>query len=254
MILRSLTKHIKEQNWFAVLLDFLIVVVGILMAFQITNWSEQRTATAQLEQAEVGLQQDLLTNYFNAKERTTFTQCRKEQVSQLSKKLLEPGDEWQSVAFNDDNTSLRAIPIVLRSASRNWGSREWDAEVSRGTFSLMDNDRRKQLERLFVETKDASVLQEHILTLQARVNVLSQNLTLSRSERLHYLELLAEIDEKSVSLERISALIAEAIEAIGVLIKESAKGEIQEYVARTNKGRLAVYGDCVNPIIIPFFN
>ncbi|MEL6996365.1 MAG: hypothetical protein AAGK67_17205 [Pseudomonadota bacterium] len=40
MRLRSLTKHIREQNWFAVFLDFFIVVVGILIAFQITNWNE----------------------------------------------------------------------------------------------------------------------------------------------------------------------------------------------------------------------
>ena len=42
MLLRSITKHVKDQNWFAVLLDFLIVVVGILIAFQITNWNEAR--------------------------------------------------------------------------------------------------------------------------------------------------------------------------------------------------------------------
>lgn len=42
MLLRSLTKHVKDQNWFAVFLDFFIVVAGILIAFQITNWSERR--------------------------------------------------------------------------------------------------------------------------------------------------------------------------------------------------------------------
>ena len=42
MRLRSLTKHIREQNWFAVALDFFIVVAGILIAFQITNWNERR--------------------------------------------------------------------------------------------------------------------------------------------------------------------------------------------------------------------
>ena len=42
MLLRSLTKHIREQNWFAVALDFFIVVAGILIAFQITNWNDQR--------------------------------------------------------------------------------------------------------------------------------------------------------------------------------------------------------------------
>ena len=42
MRLRSLTKHIREQNWFAVFLDFFIVVAGILIAFQITEWSAGR--------------------------------------------------------------------------------------------------------------------------------------------------------------------------------------------------------------------
>jgi len=42
MILRRVTEHVKDQNWFAVLLDFLIVVVGILIAFQITEWNEDR--------------------------------------------------------------------------------------------------------------------------------------------------------------------------------------------------------------------
>ena len=46
MLLRSVIKHVKDQNWFAVGLDFCIVVFGILIAFQITNWSEASRANA----------------------------------------------------------------------------------------------------------------------------------------------------------------------------------------------------------------
>ena len=42
MLLRRVTQHVKDQNWFAVGLDFFIVVLGILIAFQITNWNETR--------------------------------------------------------------------------------------------------------------------------------------------------------------------------------------------------------------------
>lgn len=49
MRLRSLTKHVRDQNWFAVFLDFFIVVVGILIAFQITNWNEARQERQQTE-------------------------------------------------------------------------------------------------------------------------------------------------------------------------------------------------------------
>lgn len=43
MILRRITEHVKAQNWFAVTLDFLIVVVGVFVGLQVTNWNALRT-------------------------------------------------------------------------------------------------------------------------------------------------------------------------------------------------------------------
>ena len=42
MLLRRVIDHVKAQNWTAVVLDFVIVVVGILIAFQVTQWNEAR--------------------------------------------------------------------------------------------------------------------------------------------------------------------------------------------------------------------
>src|SRR6056297_2064606 len=42
MILRSITRHVRDQNWFAVGLDFLIVVVGVFIGIQVANWNEER--------------------------------------------------------------------------------------------------------------------------------------------------------------------------------------------------------------------
>jgi hypothetical protein len=39
MLLRSVSQHIKDQNWFAVLIDFLIVVVGVFIGIQVANWN-----------------------------------------------------------------------------------------------------------------------------------------------------------------------------------------------------------------------
>ena len=42
MILRNLAEAIREQNWFTVVIEVLIVVVGIFVGLQIDNWNEGR--------------------------------------------------------------------------------------------------------------------------------------------------------------------------------------------------------------------
>ena len=42
MLLRRITKHVREQNWFAVVLDFMIVVFGVFFGIQVANWNEAR--------------------------------------------------------------------------------------------------------------------------------------------------------------------------------------------------------------------
>ena len=51
MLLRRITQHVKDQNWFAVFIDLVIVVVGVFIGIQVANWNEARNEEAR--QAEV---------------------------------------------------------------------------------------------------------------------------------------------------------------------------------------------------------
>ena len=42
MLLRRITKHVTDQNWFAVFLDFMIVVFGVYIGVQVGNWNADR--------------------------------------------------------------------------------------------------------------------------------------------------------------------------------------------------------------------
>jgi hypothetical protein len=46
MILRSVMKHVRDQNWFAVGIDFLIVVVGVFIGIQVANWNDAQADRA----------------------------------------------------------------------------------------------------------------------------------------------------------------------------------------------------------------
>ena len=77
MILRSLTKHVKDQNWFAVGLDFLIVVVGVFVGLQVSNWNDARLRE-QTEQVYIErIREDLIANAEDHKQRLAyFSQAR----------------------------------------------------------------------------------------------------------------------------------------------------------------------------------
>ena len=42
MILRRISEHVRDQNWFAVGVDFVIVVIGVFIGIQVSNWNTAR--------------------------------------------------------------------------------------------------------------------------------------------------------------------------------------------------------------------
>lgn len=42
MILRRITRNVREQNWLAVGLDFFIVVIGVFVGLQVQQWAEEQ--------------------------------------------------------------------------------------------------------------------------------------------------------------------------------------------------------------------
>jgi len=59
MLLRRITTHVKEQNWTAVSLDFLIVVFGVFIGFQVANWNDARLEAQREQQVLLELLDDL---------------------------------------------------------------------------------------------------------------------------------------------------------------------------------------------------
>lgn len=48
MLLRRIMEHVNTQNWFAVGIDFVIVVVGVVIGIEVANWNDVRNNKAGL--------------------------------------------------------------------------------------------------------------------------------------------------------------------------------------------------------------
>jgi hypothetical protein len=62
MLLRRITEHVRTQNWFAVGIDFLIVVLGVLLAFQITEWNAERAERVRSQEYLSRISADLMVD------------------------------------------------------------------------------------------------------------------------------------------------------------------------------------------------
>ncbi len=62
MILRRVIEHVRTQNWTAIFLDFIIVVLGVFMGIQLGNWNEARALKASERSHLRQLQEEIRVN------------------------------------------------------------------------------------------------------------------------------------------------------------------------------------------------
>lgn len=55
MLLRRINEDVKNQNWIAIGIDFVIVVVGVFIGIQVSNWNER----LEFEKREEALMREL---------------------------------------------------------------------------------------------------------------------------------------------------------------------------------------------------
>jgi hypothetical protein len=97
MLLRRVIEHIKNQNWFAVGLDFLIVVTGVFIGIQVSNWNDDRSLRERervyLEQLLIDLESDRATG-----ERGVRAADRTDAAAEVLLTLLESDSDAVSVS------------------------------------------------------------------------------------------------------------------------------------------------------------
>lgn len=84
MLLRRVMLHVRNQDWIAVTIDFAIVVVGVFIGIQVSNWNDARLREATAQEYIERLREDLRGNRDDVTQRIAyFTRVREHAVSAL---------------------------------------------------------------------------------------------------------------------------------------------------------------------------
>jgi len=106
MILRSVTKHVREQNWLAVGIDFLIVIVGVFIGIQVANWNEARLEVRQQQVYLERLRSDFIAIDGRLDEHFSIYERMIEGAAYLLVLLRMSDQEFEFVEIDDDRLAV----------------------------------------------------------------------------------------------------------------------------------------------------
>lgn len=115
MVIRRIREHAAHANWFAVGIDILIVVIGVFLGMQASNWNEARVERQQGESYRARLIEDLRANESDLKQRRYYyLQVRRHALAALE--VLEQPSRPAGEQFLVD--AFQATQIIPRTLSR----------------------------------------------------------------------------------------------------------------------------------------
>jgi hypothetical protein len=119
MILKRVSQAIRRQDWLAVLLEFIILIVGIFMGLQATSWNEERQVEVSRMETLNLLQEETIANLERINLRNRYYEERIAQLAVVADAVasgqLDPGDE---AAFERGLAQIQFFaPVAIRDAA-----------------------------------------------------------------------------------------------------------------------------------------
>lgn len=185
MLLRRITKHVKDQNWFAVGIDFVIVVIGVFVGLQMSNWNDAQSDRALRSEYLSQLTEDLRADMDEAAETAA---SHFQRVAAIKDVVEAAGLETPLAEIYNEGVVLKAPTIPKFESDYPYAhnhkisflpqfelsTETIDALVGNGHFELLrDPQLVQQIQSYYrlldrARNSEASVLRAHSILSEAR--------------------------------------------------------------------------------------
>jgi len=167
MILARITHAIRTQNWFAVVLEFVIVIAGVVIGFQVTEWNAERADRAIIADQLGEVREDLIEDIasleitrdaslwrFTAAEFILEQAAVSDSLPDLVQVFAYPLDRGQLpiVSLEDHPTLLARVNLIRGITGQRTG---YESLVSAGNIRLIQNrELRVAIQRYYAGYED----------------------------------------------------------------------------------------------------
>jgi len=155
MLLRRVTQHVKDQNWFAVFVDFFIVVVGVFVGIQVANWNDLQKDKQRAAEYLSRIQVELLSNQKDMERRIEFFSRARNYGLATLKNIDQPAETLDESFLIDTYQASHSLPRKIARAT-------YDELLSVGAINAIGN---KEIRARLAQYYRSSVTTENILLI-----------------------------------------------------------------------------------------
>lgn len=163
-------------------MELLVVAVGILIAFSVQQWAEDRSSARKAAAAEVRIRNEARGNSGLLIERVMIRDCLRGRLRDLTKRLKDKKGGWKPLDSRleyDPGFSDR----IYRTPSRNWVSDSYSSALQNGDLAALPVEKQAQIASLYRQQRTASELNDTETDLAVSLDYLKNQPNLSDPER-----------------------------------------------------------------------
>ena len=132
MILSRVIEHVRAQNWLAIAIDFVIVVMGVFIGIQVSNWNAAQQDVREAREYIERIQEDLRGNQDDMRIRAAY-------FSRIREHALAALDARQTPADDIDEQFLVDSFIASFTLVRSYQRNTYDELLSAGAMNKIPN-------------------------------------------------------------------------------------------------------------------
>ncbi|NIS90638.1 MAG: hypothetical protein GTN98_11270 [Woeseiaceae bacterium] len=212
MILRNLAEALRNQNWFTVVLEIMIVVIGIFLGLQANDWNQGRKDRALEVRYLERLQADLEKDLGRLESSEYFANLRMRQVRLLLDGIADP-----AAAAAQPDQFIEAVEKVSWESYRRITSNTYSELIGAGRATLIRSENlRDALAEYYADIEFwETILKEEFLAREYSV-------AMAGLLSLNFLERIAQSGPPSEPID-LAVEAGDAV-AIAIALKSRAQG------------------------------
>ena len=159
MIFRRIKAHIEKENWFAVFIDFLIVVVGVFIGIQVANWNDARINKARAADFTQRLELDINREQENVKSIYDYLKIVRSEALKVH----------DSLTGREPLSDAALLGAIFRATQNMWYTRErstFDEIIAAGALELIADRKLRKLAIQYFNSETLNSLRQDGRQLQ----------------------------------------------------------------------------------------